>query len=369
MTSADIPTPPLTLDELATRLDEPATAAPSDEAVAAASAESVTIAATELDLTTLVEPVDGGLRLRLPPGIHTGLPGRTAYQVTDADDVGTAGGPRSTDGYRPATSALVYQPKTTMEFAPRQRIRRVDGSEVQPFYGVFPPEDRQTYYPSTYPWGCVGKIFTKTDFASPSWSWRGSGVLVGPRHVLTAGHVCPWDTATQWGMLFVPSYWDGAPLAGAAMTSWVSDFRGWNPGVAARDMCVLRLYEPLGNTLGWMGSKVYSPAWQGGAYWTLTGYPGAIASGERPAYQNSIAVIDDDPDGDAAEVEHLGDASPGESGGPLFGWWDNIPYTIGTLSGGNIITAPNGTVLEDNNINAGGAAMVNLIDWARTNWP
>jgi hypothetical protein len=36
---------------------------------------------------------------------------------------------------------------------------------------------------------------------------------------------------------------------------------------------------------------------------------------------STLSVEDDDADGDALELEHHGDSSDGNSGGPLFGYW------------------------------------------------
>lgn len=81
-------------------------------------------------------------------------------------------------------------------------------------------------------------------------------------------------------------------------------------------------------------------------------------------------MLDDDEDGDAMEIEHHGDSSPGESGGPMFGFWSGSPYAIGTTSGGETISGGFlGIGNEDNNIEAGGSAMVDLIKWAQANWP
>jgi hypothetical protein len=98
--------------------------------------------------------------------------------------------------------------------------------------------------------------------------------------------------------------------------------------------------------------------------WQTIGWAGAIAGAERPAWQGSIATIDDDPDGMALEIEHLGDTSAGNSGGPFFGVWaDGFPYVVGVHSGAQVMGS------EDNNVAAGGAALVNLIIWAHQNWP
>lgn len=316
-----------------------------------------------------VEGVDAAWSLALPHAHNFGLPGRTGERL-DRASVEIPGGD-SVEPQRPDWSGIAYQPRGASAFS-HGRMRRIQGRTIEPYSGIYDnPDARKVYYPQAYPWRCVGRIFTWTNWGSPGWSWSGSGVLVGPRHVLTAGHVAPWGSS-NWGMLFVPAYWDGASLYGAGASSYVSDYRGWNTGgsVAAHDTSVLRLYEPLGSQLGWMGSKVYDGGWEGGAYWSMAGYPGAIAGAQRPAYQSGIAVLDDDEDGDAMEIEHHGDASPGESGGPMFGFWSGSPYAIGSTSGGETISGGFlGIGNEDNNIEAGGSAMVDLVKWGQANWP
>jgi len=46
---------------------------------------------------------------------------------------------------------------------------------------IFLPDGRRAYYDTTYPWRCLVRIVTPR-------GWAGSGVLIGPRHVLTASH-------------------------------------------------------------------------------------------------------------------------------------------------------------------------------------
>jgi V8-like Glu-specific endopeptidase len=320
------------------------------------------------DYLTSFEEIKATWSIKLPTGASVGLPGQTGERL-DRASVALAEG-SSTDPHRPAWSGISYQPRMAQPFS-HGRIRRIKGRIVEQFYGIYDnPDARQVFYPQDYPWRCTGRIFTYTSWPTPNWSWLGSGVLIGPRHVLTAGHVAPWGSQT-WAMLFVPAYWDGASVYGAGASSYVSDFRGWNTGgnVAANDISVLRLYEPLGNQLGWMGSRTYDGAWEGGNYWALTGYPGAIAGAQRPVYQSGVAVLDDDEDGNAQEIEHHGDSSPGESGGPMFGFWNDGPHAIGTTSGGETISGGFlGIGDEDNNIAAGGNAMVDLVKWALSNW-
>ena len=54
----------------------------------------------------------------------------------------------------------------------------------------------------------------------------------------------------------------------------------------------------------------------------------------------------------------------------MFATWDDGPHAIGVTSGGETISGGIfGIGDEDNNIAAGGNAMVDLVNWARGNWP
>jgi Trypsin len=50
---------------------------------------------------------------------------------------------------------------------------------------IFNPDGRRAYYDESYPWRCLVRITTPR-------GWSGSGVLIGPRHVLTASHCVDW---------------------------------------------------------------------------------------------------------------------------------------------------------------------------------
>ena len=365
---------PLLPDELAVLAESPATEKVPEHIVTALATSRLYINATDEPESAKKVREDssrgGGWIVDLPPGALLGRPGRTGERISRAAQ--RLKKAIKTGGMRPEWAAQSYQPRIASDTFVRVPMQRVKGRRVEPFYGVYPPDDRVVYYPSVYPWRCIGRIFTWTNWAGGGgWTWSGSGVLVGPRHVLTAGHVCPWGSGS-WAMQFVPSYWNGSPLLGPGAQSWTSDYRGWNTNdtVAAHDIAVLRLYDPIGSWLGWMGTKVYDSGWNGGPYWTLAGYPGAIAGAQRPSYQPGIQVLDTDGDGDAQEIEHHGDATAGDSGGPFFGFWNDGPYAVGTTSGGEAITGGIfGWGNEDNNIEAGGQAMVDLVLWAQANWP
>jgi hypothetical protein len=311
------------------------------------------------------EEIDGTWQLHEPGDLVLGLRGRTAERLRSEEVRGRALPGNTTPAHRPPWVSQVFHPRPSTP-PRRPLLRTTKGGRVEPFYGVFGSDDRKVYYPSGYPWRCIGRVFTWTDASKPNWSFYGSGVLVGSRLVLCAGHMAPWGS-NNWMMKFVPSYYDGVSLDGAGTLSYVSDVRGYNDnqGVTAWDMLLLRLYTPLGDSLGFFGSKTYDPAWENQPYWELCGYPSAVTS-ERPSYQLGIPVLDHDNSGDAMQLEHHGDSTGGDSGGPFFSFWpDGFPYVIGTVSGGESIT---GSGAEDNNICAGGKALVDLIKWGLANW-
>ncbi len=309
--------------------------------------------------------------LELSDGLAQGLPGQDYGRLSVAEVTrGLARKADAGDGVAPHRPDWVdYTPHAKVLGNSTPLMRRIDGRLVHPDYGVFGPDDRQVYYPAGYPWHCIGKILVWNDFSQPYPAWSGSGVLIGDRVVLTCGHMAPWGSG-NWAMQFIPAYYDGGSILGAGVSSWVSNYYGYNTGgqVSAWDMLVCRLYTPLGQSYGYYGTKNYSSSWQGGNYWTLAGYPGAIANANRPSRQMWWPVLDDDSDGSAEEVEYEADSSAGNSGGPVFGFWSGAPYCIATHSGGSKTTFLWWT-LEDTNVGAGGGALNALVSWARNNWP
>ncbi|MEX5306106.1 trypsin-like serine protease [Kocuria sp. CPCC 205258] len=290
------------------------------------------------------------------------LPGRAALRESPQEIVESTDPTVSYSSYRPEWQDVSYTPRPLPGNGEPPAMRRINGRPVRPLY-VFPPEDRQQYRDNAWPWGLVGRITT-------SGGWSGSGALVGDRTVITAGHVVPWGQSSWW-MKFTPAYYDGQSLHGPGVESYVSDTRGFDTAgdVTGYDWAVLRLYQPLGKSLGYFGYNGYSGDWQGKPYWTLLGYPGAIANGQRPSYQSASSVFDDDSDSNGGqELETRADATPGNSGGPYFGWWGQDARVIGVVSGQEEdYIFPFGS--EKGNVMAAGSGFTNLIAWARTNWP
>lgn len=311
----------------------------------------------------IAEGLGGGTVLTLPASVSVGLPG-DSFELVEPDH---SPGNEEGAGMKPDWADLVYHPKTAPRSTAARMLTSAEGHPVIPVNQsfVYPPEQRQVFYPKGYPWHAIGKVEVFQDANSsaiPSW---GSGVLIGDRVVLTAGHVPSGSpNPNSWKIRFTAGDYDGASTEGAGAASYVSDWRGWRgDSVTPTDYAILRLYEPLGKSLGYFGWKTYADSWNGAATWWLAGYPFDIASGGRPSYQNGIAVLADPSGNGGLELQHHGDIASGDSGGPFWGYWpqDSTPYVVGTVSGhiGSV----------DENVCAGGAALSNLLQWGRTNWP
>ncbi|HYI51587.1 MAG TPA: serine protease [Microbacterium sp.] len=243
-------------------------------------------------------------------------------------------------------------------------LRRLDGRRlVRPFDTTrFPPEERRVYRDAARPWGHVCKLFT-----SERPDGAGSAALIGPRIAVTAAHCVP--RTSSWWMRVVPAYYDGGSLYGAGVQSYVSDWRAFDSGdeVCGYDWAVLRLYEPLGDGVGYFGVNGYDDDWEDRPYWTTAGYPSAINS-QRPSYQMGVSVFDDDSDSNGGmELETRADLGPGNSGGPLWGQWGGDWRVLGVVSGEEYDWAVGGG--EWGNVVASGSGFGNLVAWARTNWP
>jgi V8-like Glu-specific endopeptidase len=227
---------------------------------------------------------------------------------------------------------------------------------------VFPPDDRYTFNDTAYPWSTVGRVDTANG--------QGSGVMVGPRHLLTASHMIDWKSSGPFvaGWLkFTPSYFDGSAPFGAGWSSWVYwDDQVKGPTIDGTeeqyDYVCLVLDNRIGDLTGWMGTRRYTDSWDGGDYWSHIGYPGDLASGARPSFQGGFAL-----DGSAAESDdhevmtHQADVWPGQSGGPMFGWWsgDVGPRVVSLQSWQN--ATANGA--------SGGGDLVDLVIQARQDFP
>jgi V8-like Glu-specific endopeptidase len=307
-----------------------------------------------------VENVAGGWQLESESPVSHGVPVQT-MTIVEPGSLRGSDEPTNGDAFRPEWQPHIYHPKAAFYIDERPTLRRKSGAKVRPDY-IYPPDDRLIFVPEGYPWACIGRVFAQGDGGAVS---TGTAALVGSRVILTSSHLIPWD-ARRISIKFVPGYINGLSFGTGGLEAHVTAGRGYRNGRQGHDLVVCRLDVPLGGRLGYFGYRVYDDNWEDDPRWTLVGYPGVWRGidigGEFPTRQFGISIEDDDADGDALELEHYGDTSPGNSGGPLFGHWPIGPYIIGVQSGGE-------RAVSSNNLAAGGRAMTDLVTWARANWP
>lgn len=165
-------------------------------------------------------------------------------------------------------------------------------------------------------------------------------------------------------MKFVPAQFDNNEPFGSSFASDVTYYNTDDDEFnLAHDYCVMRLFNPLGSQLGYLGSTSFDDSWRGQDVWINIGYPQDIGGGLEPAWQQ-YWIEDDDEDDDGQVLETEASLNHGNSGGPFFGWFnDGQVRVIGVVSSETLF---NGDF--DNSL-AGGENMVDLINWARANWP
>lgn len=363
---------PLSYEELAYDRVIPADP-PSDVTIEVVLADTDSAGGAEVN----VQRGERGTRVTARVGVD-GLPDtrdrlRPADVRLSRDQLGEFATPRELPGHRPGGLETTFRPQRAphvwRDVPTGGKPRKRGGS-------IFDADDRYLFQPDAFPWRIIGKVAT-------AGGW-GSGTVIGPRHVLTASHVVDWrrDSQGRIGWInFTPAYYDGRGPWG---TFYATDVISWveNPGTmtddqTAFDYVVLVFSERIGDTTGFAGFRAYDTGWNGGSYWQTMGYPGERASGERPAFENNGAVRTASSHSTAGRtgyvMGHTKDFTPGQSGGPTWGWWDGEAWPrvvgVGSTIGDTTVKKSSDVTTGNDNEFGGGPALSVIIDWARTNHP
>lgn len=228
---------------------------------------------------------------------------------------------------------------------------------------IFSPDDRKVFQDTNYPWAATGRCTSNNGAFS--------GVMVGPRHMLTCSHGIDWTPpagyAADW-LKFQPSYFDGGEPFGSSYATHIywkhkEDGDGFISSPEDEyDYTVLVLADRIGERTGWWGTKSYHDSWDGNPNWWHIGYPGDISGGERPIFINNFTMDGDDDQNDSHEaIYHKADVWPGQSGGPMFGFWDGDPWPSAVAVQSWQSSSRNGA--------SGGASLVDLVIRARSEFP
>lgn len=226
--------------------------------------------------------------------------------------------------------------------------------KVKPMF-VYPPDGRRMYNDLSYPWGCICRITAPNGKV-------GSGVLVGPRHVLTASHCVDWTSRTpervEVHYVGNRAAADANSIAAYPVTEIGDTLTNMQ---VDEDIAVLVLDQRLGDAFGWFGAKTYSSSWDGKMFWWNIGYPLDVGNAGQPTYQKNRKLDENAWDyGSARAMRTNADIWECQSGGPMFGFWDGMPYAVAVVSSGSA---------DGKNYCAGGTALVDLIKKARKFYP
>lgn len=274
-------------------------------------------------------------------------------------------------GYRPDYLRLAPLPKKLpkeLEVKPAWRREKGKRDKFGEPGTIFPPDTRFVFSDTSFPYCTCGLVQTA--------SGSGSGVMIGPRHLMTASHVINWgsDGSAGW-VKFIPLNFDTSEPFGSAFATqvywWqqVNGSDGISSNEAAFDYVVCTLDRRLGDITGWMGARSYSPDWNGGAYWAHIGYPGDLGGGVRPVFHGDgimDSTISESTSGRSSfRIMHSNDYWFGQSGGPAYGWWDGEAWPRAVA----VYSAVNWGTEGGPNANGGGDPLPELINFARTAEP
>lgn len=258
----------------------------------------------------------------------------------------------------------------------KRHLKRFSGKRIAALnnQNIFGNDDRKLLFETSHPWRCIGKIFW-TDPSDGSLHW-GTATLAGRNFIVTASHVIPWgQDYLRAPIKFVPAFFGSASLLGVGYDAWVESVAAWehvSDDVCGYDLAICKLSQPLGDSLSYFGTKGYSSSWEDEPYWWTVGYPfDSPFNGNAATYQSGISVVDDDGDSyGTLELETYADMASGSSGGPLFAYWDGLPYVIGICSGNEdefSYSFPF-SFIENHNVFSGGSGLNKLVRWGRDNW-
>lgn len=185
---------------------------------------------------------------------------------------------------------------------------------------------------SIYPWRCICSLqITAADGSQ----WSGSGWLVAPRLIVTAGHVVYMETHGGWVREIRVRA--GATAIGAAapdvlanqfrsVTGWVRD-GDYDYDYGA---IVLPPERPLGNELGYFGLGYPDASWLMGVELNLSGYP-ADKPPDTQWYHSRRAIQVSN-----RQILYNIDTAGGQSGAPV---WVTLPegrFVVGVHSSGHV---------------------------------
>ena len=182
-----------------------------------------------------------------------------------------------------------------------------------------------------YPWRAVCKLYIKY----PKHNVIGSGIMVGTKYLLTAGHCVYHKPSGGWAKSIeaIPGYFGPADYKpfGSAFATDFQTFSGWiENSHSYSDIALVRLDRRIGLSTGWLTMWDF-PNNMGRTIHTA-GYPGDLSSG-RVMYYDSDKVTDEGP----KFVRYKADTKKGQSGSGVWRIENGGTFVIAVNTTGNKI--------------------------------
>ncbi len=178
-------------------------------------------------------------------------------------------------------------------------------------------------------WICALRIT-----AANNTSWIGTGWLVGPRTVITAGHCVFMHGQGGWvkSIEVIPGCNGAARPFGSAVATSFRSVTGWTQG-SNRDFdygaIILPASRPYGNQLGYFGYASLSLVSLMGLTLNLSGYPGDKPSGTQWFHARRATLVT------PRTIIYNIDTAGGQSGAPVWRFLNGQRHVVGIHTNGS----------------------------------
>jgi V8-like Glu-specific endopeptidase len=218
---------------------------------------------------------------------------------------------------------------------------------------VIGDDDRRqvTQITKSYPWRCICSLLITDNDGN---KWIGTGWLIGPRTVITAGHCVYIHRRGGWvrSIEVIPGRDGSARPFGSCVATSFRSVTGWTENRDRNyDYAAILLPENCryGDQLGWFGFANFTDATLAGFRVNLSGYPGDKPPGTQWFHSRKLKGIN------AQTLVYDIDTAGGQSGAPVWAFRNGQRHGVGIHTNGHV------SGNSATRINA--AVYQNLINW------
>jgi V8-like Glu-specific endopeptidase len=183
---------------------------------------------------------------------------------------------------------------------------------------------------TTFPWRAVCSLRIT---AKDNSQWIGTGWFVGPRTLITAGHVVFIHSRGGWARSIevIPGRNAASKPYGSALATSFRSVTGWTQSKDTSydyGAIVLPSGSPLGNQTGWFGFANLTSSSLQGLTVNLSGYPGDKPAGTQWWHARSISGVQ------SRRLVYNIDTAGGQSGSPVWRLQNGQRHAVGIHTNG-----------------------------------